>query len=252
LNDARQLERGNKLNLDVGPLAMVLSRLSPNPSSTDFITHPEHCLPIYANQAMRLLLLKGMPMLDDIDIARMWRGKESRGMQIPGMDAAGGRRGTNTITGSTKGKGKVAPSVGGDDEVSSDDGIPLQRRRRLLRSAGSMTSGPLLSGEWVLLKVTMPQPTPMAAVLMLTTFGGSGSGSAKTVKEVVDAAATIVAKKAVCEASAKEAMAKWTTDVATVRKATDHVAAQKATDDASVTEKATKETAALRAAEVEM
>jgi hypothetical protein len=71
------------------------------------------------------LLLKVLPMLDDIDIATRQRGDESGGIQILGKDAAGGRRGTDTTAGFSKGKGKVEPSVGSGDEVSSDDDIPL-------------------------------------------------------------------------------------------------------------------------------
>jgi hypothetical protein len=71
------------------------------------------------------LLLKVLPMLDDIDIATRQRGDESGGIQILGKDAAGGRRGTDTTAGFSKGKGKVEQSVGSGDEVSSDDDISL-------------------------------------------------------------------------------------------------------------------------------
>jgi hypothetical protein len=37
---------------------------------------------------MQMMLLKELPMLDDIDIAAWQRGDESRGMQIPGTDVA--------------------------------------------------------------------------------------------------------------------------------------------------------------------
>jgi hypothetical protein len=73
------------------------------------------------------------------------------------MDATGGQRGIDTSMGPSKGKGKAAASVRSGDEVSLDDDIPLQRRRRLLCSDGSATDGPPLSGERVLEVATTPQ-----------------------------------------------------------------------------------------------
>jgi hypothetical protein len=68
VNDATRLEHGNRSDSDVGALATMLSKLSPDPSFADFTTHPEHYLPIYTNQAARSLLLKAVLTLDDIDI----------------------------------------------------------------------------------------------------------------------------------------------------------------------------------------
>jgi hypothetical protein len=65
--------------------------------------------------------------LDDIDFTAWQRGDESRGVQIPGTD---------------KGKGKAVLSIGSDDEVSSNNDHPLNRRRRLLHNNGSAISGP--------------------------------------------------------------------------------------------------------------
>jgi hypothetical protein len=104
---------------------MALSKLSTNPSSIDFITHLEKCPPICMNQAVRSLLLKALSTLEDINIARLQRGDESHGVQIPGMDAADGQHGTHITTGSSKGKGKAMPYVGSGDEVLSVEDIPL-------------------------------------------------------------------------------------------------------------------------------
>jgi hypothetical protein len=105
---------------------------------------------------VRSLLLKALPKLEDIDIARLQRGDESHGVQIPGMDAANDRHGTHITTGSSKGKGKAMPYVGSGDEVLSVEDIPLQRRRRLLRSDGPVVGGSPLSGEQVPKMATMP------------------------------------------------------------------------------------------------
>jgi hypothetical protein len=45
-------------------------------------------------------------MLDNIDITRLQRGNETHGMQILGMDIAGGRRGTDTPWAPARGKGR--------------------------------------------------------------------------------------------------------------------------------------------------
>jgi hypothetical protein len=74
------------------------------------------------------------------------------------------------------------------------------------------------------------------------TRGSSSGGSARTVKEVVDAVTTIAAKKVADEAPAKDDAMKETTDAAV---------AKKAANDAVAVEKATKETVALRAVEAE-
>jgi hypothetical protein len=160
VNNTMRLERGDRSDLEGGALVMALSKLSTDPSFADFITHPGHCLPICTNQAMRSFLLKALPTLDDIDITRLQRGNESHGVQIPGMDATGGRCGTDTAMGSSKGKGKAAPSISSDDEVSSNEDIHLQRQRRLLCSDKSMVGKPPLSWERAAEKVTAPQPDP--------------------------------------------------------------------------------------------
>jgi hypothetical protein len=92
-------------------------------------------MPICLDQAVRLLLLKEIPTLDDIDIIVRQRGDQSRGMHILGTDAAGSRRSATTAMGSGKGKERIASSgspskVGSlspssDAEVSSEEIVPL-------------------------------------------------------------------------------------------------------------------------------
>jgi hypothetical protein len=49
-------------------LGTLLVRLSPDPSSADFITPPAACSPICSDQAMQMRLLRKLLMLDDINI----------------------------------------------------------------------------------------------------------------------------------------------------------------------------------------
>jgi hypothetical protein len=65
--------------------------------------------------------------MDDIGIALIQRGDQSRGVQIPGAGAAGGQGGAAPSPAPTKGKGKVVRVIHSDDEVSSDDDVPVQR-----------------------------------------------------------------------------------------------------------------------------
>jgi hypothetical protein len=64
-------------------LVLAMGKLSPDPSSHDFIT-PTSCQPLSMDQAARTLLLVAMPSMDDVDIALVQRGDQSRGVRIPG------------------------------------------------------------------------------------------------------------------------------------------------------------------------
>jgi hypothetical protein len=66
--DTTQLERDRDSSLDLDVLGTLLVRLSPNPSSADFVTPPAAYAPMCSDQAMRMRLLRELPMLDDIDI----------------------------------------------------------------------------------------------------------------------------------------------------------------------------------------
>jgi hypothetical protein len=61
-------------------------------------------MPICLDQAVRSLLLKKMPTLDDIDITAQQTGDQFHGVHILGTDAAGSQRSANTTSGSGKGK----------------------------------------------------------------------------------------------------------------------------------------------------
>jgi hypothetical protein len=123
-------------------------------------------MPICMDQAMRSLLLKEMPTLDDIDIAARQGGDQSHSKHIPRTDATGSPMGANTAAGSGKGKEKIAPSgsapkVGSrsmpsDTEASSEETVPLQSRKRLLCSDGSTIGRPPLMGQQVSKKATAP------------------------------------------------------------------------------------------------
>jgi hypothetical protein len=62
--------------------------------------------------------------LDDIGIVTRQRGNDSRGVQIPGADVAGGPGAPSVGPDTSKGKGKVVIAVRSDNEVSSDDDHP--------------------------------------------------------------------------------------------------------------------------------
>jgi hypothetical protein len=88
--DATRLERDYDSDLDPDMLGALLVRLSPDPSSADFITPPMVCAPMCSNHAMQMRPLRELPTLDDIDIT-MWQwGDESRGVHIPRADVANG------------------------------------------------------------------------------------------------------------------------------------------------------------------
>jgi hypothetical protein len=55
-------------------------------------------------------------------------------VRILGAGAAGGQGGVDTALVPSKSKGKVVQIIRSDDEVSSDDDIPLQRQ---MRASGS-------------------------------------------------------------------------------------------------------------------
>jgi hypothetical protein len=90
-NDAMRLERGHGTNLESEVLETMLSKMTIDPCSISFMTPPAHCMPICMDQAARSLLLKVMPMMDDIDITSWQRGNQSCGVHTSGMDATIGR-----------------------------------------------------------------------------------------------------------------------------------------------------------------
>jgi hypothetical protein len=74
VNDTTQLEHSDRSDLDDATLAFALMKLSPYPTSHDFITPPTSYQPLCMDQAARMLLLVVMPSLDDVGIAMVQRG----------------------------------------------------------------------------------------------------------------------------------------------------------------------------------
>jgi hypothetical protein len=155
-NDATQLEHGSGLDSDLTVRTGMLSKLSIDPSSNDFINPPVRCTPLCLDQATRSLLLKELPTLDDIDIAVRQMGDQSRGVNIPRMGAVGSWRSDVATSGSGNGKKKIAPSgpapkvgswsASSDTEMSFEEIAPLERRRRQVCSDGSLVDGLPLPG----------------------------------------------------------------------------------------------------------
>jgi Mrp family chromosome partitioning ATPase len=143
-----------------------------------------------------------MPTLDDIDITTRQMGDQSRGVQIPGADVAGGWRSADIALGSSRGKGKIAPSgsaskagswsPSSNTEAATEEIAPPESRTRLIRGDGSVVGGPPLLGQQAPKKATAPQPDLKVAVMTVSSRSGGGR-SATTVKEA--AAAAVVAVK---------------------------------------------------------
>jgi uncharacterized membrane protein YgcG len=94
VNDIMLLDREPGSSLDEVLLAASLKALTVDQFSTYLVVSAAICEPICLNQAARTALLATMPMLDDVDIAPVQRGDQSRGMVIPKagslVNAAGG------------------------------------------------------------------------------------------------------------------------------------------------------------------
>jgi hypothetical protein len=69
VNDVTRLERSDGSTLSEEALELMMEKLSPNPSSHDFITPLASCQPLYVDQAMRSMLLVAMPSMDDVSMA---------------------------------------------------------------------------------------------------------------------------------------------------------------------------------------
>jgi hypothetical protein len=93
VNDVMRLEHGDRSTLGEEALALVMGKLSPDLSFHDFVTPPASCQPLRMDQATRTLLLVAMPSMDDVGIAPIQRGDQSRGVQIPGTGAVSGQGG---------------------------------------------------------------------------------------------------------------------------------------------------------------
>jgi hypothetical protein len=177
---------------------------------------------------MRMLLLVAMPSMDDVGIAPIQRGDQSRGVQIPRTGAVGGQSGVASTLTPSKGKGKVVRVVHSNDDVS------LQRRMTAPGRGRSMVAPSLAAtGSW----------PDSSAVAQATTLEGSDGSSVAD-----DTAATTratVEKDTTDAATAK----KFVDDATAVKKTiVDAVAVKKAVDEASAKKKAIGETAAKKKA----
>jgi hypothetical protein len=172
VNDIMRLDHGPGSSLGDTLLAASLKALPTDQPMAELVTPAAACEPLCANQTVRTTMLAIIPMLDDVDIALVQRGDQSRGVVIPGPgspgDAAGGHnRGGGPPTGrggvpvgdgpagscsgppvgdrggatggfsaAALGKGKQTCVVLDGDEVSSDEDEHLQKRLRQFFGAG--------------------------------------------------------------------------------------------------------------------
>jgi hypothetical protein len=124
-----RLEHDQGTDLDLKVLDIMLSKLSSDSISDNVINPLPSCLPIFMDQEARSMLLKMMPTLNDIDVVVRQVGDTSRGVRIPGMDAADGQGGADTSSDSGKGNRKAA----------SSRSTPKEGSCSLSRDVGSLT-----------------------------------------------------------------------------------------------------------------
>jgi hypothetical protein len=183
-------------------------------------------------------------MLDDIDITLQQMGDQSCGMHIPGTDVADNRRSAGATSGPGMGKEKIAPSgsaskVGSwsaskDLETSTEEIAPLGRKRRLVRSDGSV-----VLGQQAPKKATTLQSNLKVAASMVSGMSGGGE-SITTVKEGTTATAVAALKKAAVAAVPREDVAakkatKVAVEEALAMKTAEAVAAKMMVDEAMAT-----------------
>jgi hypothetical protein len=168
VNDIMRLDRGHESSLCNALLAASLKALTTDQSSAELVTPAAAYEPLCANQATRTALLVIMSTLNNVNIAPVQRGDQSRGIVIPRLGSSGCAAGGHDRGGSPRvgrggvpvgcgpagscsgasasgrggspaaapGKGKQARVVLDDDEVSFDEDEPLQKRLRQLSSTG--------------------------------------------------------------------------------------------------------------------
>jgi hypothetical protein len=93
VNDIMRLDRGPGSSLGDALLAASLKALTTDQSSVELVTPAAACEPLCVNQAARIALLAIMPTLDDVDIAPVQMGDQSRGVVILGLGGPGGAAG---------------------------------------------------------------------------------------------------------------------------------------------------------------
>jgi hypothetical protein len=106
VNIVMWLERGDGSTLSEEALALVMGKLSPDPSSHGFVTPLTSCQPFCMGQAVRSLLLVVIPSMDNVGIAPIQRHDQSRGVQILRTGATGGQCGAVPTPAPSMGKGR--------------------------------------------------------------------------------------------------------------------------------------------------
>jgi hypothetical protein len=93
VNDIMRLDHRPGSSLGDTLLATSFKALTTDPPSTERVMPVVDCEPLCVNQVARTALLAIMPTLDDVDIAPVQRGDQSRGVVIPGPGGPGGTAG---------------------------------------------------------------------------------------------------------------------------------------------------------------
>jgi hypothetical protein len=252
-----RLDRGPGSSLGDTLLAVSLKALTTDMPSAELMTPALGCEPLCANQVARTTLLVIMPTLDDVDIAPVQRGDQSRGVVIPrlggpggtagghdheGVPAGGGPAGSRSgasaggqggaADGSSAmalGKGKQTRVILDDDEVSSDEDEPLQKQLRQLSGAGPMA----VADKGVADKRAAEEAVVKRAAEEATTKQAAEEAAAKT------AAEEAMAKRSTEERATKEAAVKAAAgEEATAKRATEERAAEEAAVKAAAAEAA--------------
>jgi hypothetical protein len=118
VNDIMWLDRGPGSSLGDTLLAASLKVLTTDQPSAELMMPAAGCEPLCVNQAPRTALLVIMPMLDDVDIAPVQRGDQSRSVVIPRPGGPGG---------AASGHGHGGVPVG-DGPAGSHSGAPVGGR----------------------------------------------------------------------------------------------------------------------------
>jgi hypothetical protein len=93
VNDIMRLDHRPRSSLGDALLATRSKALTMDQSMAELVMSAPACEQLCVNQAARTAMLAIMPMLDDIDIAPLQRGDQSRDVVIPGLGGLGGAAG---------------------------------------------------------------------------------------------------------------------------------------------------------------
>jgi hypothetical protein len=121
VNDIMRLDRGPGSSLDEVLLATSLKALTTDQFSAKLMVPPVAGEPICVNQVVRTALLAAMRTLDDVNIAPVQRGDQSRGVVIP-------RAGGLVSVASGHGRGSGTEGGGGVPAGGGRGGVPAGDR----------------------------------------------------------------------------------------------------------------------------